>query len=69
MSWYCLLAGMGLFPDAQAMHPTPPGKPRHDLAAIDNLLERSASNFPAHRALLADIPSRPTETSLQLYLW
>ncbi|WP_329741843.1 tryptophan halogenase family protein [Dyella sp. A6] len=69
MSWYCLLAGMGLFPEAQAMHSTPPGKLRHDLAAIDNLLERSAANFPEHRALLADIPARPRETSLQLYLW
>ena len=69
MSWYCLLAGMGLFPDAQAMQPAPPGKLRHDLAAIDNLLERSAANFPEHRALLANIPPRPTESSLQLYLW
>jgi hypothetical protein len=69
MSWYCLLAGVGLFPDPQEMRPTPPGKLRHDLAAIDNLLERSAMNFPDHRALLADIPSRPRETSLQLYLW
>jgi len=47
----------------------PPGKARHNLAAIDNLLERSAANFPEHRALLANIPPRPTEASLQLYLW
>lgn len=65
MSWYCLLAGNGLFPDA----PTATAQPVVDLAAVDNLLERSAANFPEHRALLAAIPPRPTEASLQLYLW
>lgn len=69
MSWYCLLAGMGLFPDLRQEHAAAPGKLRHSLAAIDNLLERSATNFPGHRELLADIPPRPTEASLQLYLW
>jgi hypothetical protein len=69
MSWYCMLAGMGLFPDPQDMHATPPGKLQHNLTAIDNLLERSAANFPDHRSLLANIPPRPRETSLQLYLW
>ena len=69
MSWYCLLAGMGLFPDVRPTGAAPPGRLRHNLAAIDNLLERSAANFPEHRALLADIPPRPTEASLQLYLW
>ena len=69
MSWYCMLAGMGLFPDAREMRPAAAGRPRHDLSAIDNLLERSIANFPEHRALLANIPPRPTESSLQLYLW
>lgn len=69
MSWYSLLAGMGLFPDAQEMRPPTPEEAQYNLAAIDNLLERSAQNFPDHRALLQDIPAKRKEDSLQLYLW
>ena len=68
MSWYSLLAGMGLFPDPEEMQPSAT-KPLHDLAAIDNLIERSAMNFPDHRELLQNIPLKPKESSLQLYLW
>ncbi len=37
--------------------------------AIDNLVARSALNFPDHRELLRHIPPRPTERTLQLYQW
>ncbi len=69
VSWYCLLAGMGIFPDATSLQPPTPRQAQHNLAAIENLIERSAMNFPDHRGLLADIPPRPREDSLQLYLW
>ena len=69
MSWYCLLAGVGLFPDDARLRQPTPVEAQHDLAAIDNLLERSASNFPDHRSCLANIPPRVTERSLQMYLW
>jgi tryptophan 6-halogenase len=69
MSWYALLAGVGLFPDADQLHPPTADEARHSLAAIDNLLERSALNFPDHRELLKSIPAKSRERSLQLYLW
>ena len=69
LSWYSLLAGMGLFPEPQDMRPPTPEEAQHDLTQIDNLLERSAMNYPDQRELLQRIPPRPTEPSLQVYLW
>ena len=69
MSWYSLLAGMGLFPDAEDLRAPTADEARHNMAAIDNLIERSALNFPDHRALLGNIPPRPTEPSVQAYFW
>jgi len=69
LSWYSLLAGMGLFPEPQDMHPPTPEEAQHDLTQIDNLLERSALNYPDQRELLQRIPLRSTEPSLQVYLW
>lgn len=69
MSWYCLLAGMGLFPEPRELRPPTPAEAQHSLAAIDNLLDRSAQNYPDHRTLLQAIPLKPKEDSLQLYLW
>ena len=68
-SWYCLLAGMGVFPDAQDLRPPTPKQAKYSLAAIDNLIERSAMNYPDHRTLLQDIPARVKEETLQVYLW
>jgi len=63
-SWYCLLAGTGCFPpQLQA------AAARHDLAAIDDFLARSARHFRPHRELLDAIPPRRAGKSLQLYLW
>lgn len=50
ISWHCLLAGYGNFPDDKAMQPV--SKPRHDMAKIDELVRRCALNFGDHRALL-----------------
>ena len=65
LSWYCLLAGVGLFPDAASLRPPTPREGRFDLEGVDNLLERSAVNFPDHRACLRDIP--PDSARLELF--
>jgi hypothetical protein len=58
-----------LFPDPREMRPPTAEEAQHSMAAIDNLIERSAQNFPDHRSLLQDIPRKPTEESLQVYFW
>lgn len=67
VSWYALLAGMGLFPDD--LQPPTADQARHRLDAVDDFVARSASNFPDHRELLANIPPRLGDARLQLYLW
>lgn len=67
MSWYSLLAGVGLFP-AGVRAPSPQ-EARYDMAEVDTLLERSALNFPDHREFLRAIPPKPRERSLQVYYW
>ncbi|HEX5353299.1 MAG TPA: tryptophan halogenase family protein [Rhodanobacteraceae bacterium] len=68
MSWYSLLAGVGLFPDDRAMRPATPQEAKYDLTEIDNLIERSAMNFPDHRSFLEAIQPKP-ERSLQVYFY
>jgi hypothetical protein len=69
MSWYCLLAGMGLFPEDANLRPPTAQESQHDLDGLDRLLERSALNFPEHRDFLGDIPPKVIEKSLQVYQW
>lgn len=69
VSWYALLAGMGVFPDTQDLQPPTAHQARHRLDAVDDFVQRSALNFPDHRELLANIPPRVGDKSLQLYLW
>ncbi|HWT13470.1 MAG TPA: tryptophan halogenase family protein [Allosphingosinicella sp.] len=52
LSWHCLLAGYGNFPDDRAIRPAGPAALRHDMAAIDDFVRRCALNFPDHRRLL-----------------
>ena len=68
-SWYCILSGMGIFPEAPQLRAPTPKEARYRMAEIDNLLERSARNFPRHRDLLGDIPPQHREDALQIYLW
>ena len=42
---------------------------RYNLAEIDNLLERSASNYPPHGSALERIAPRRTDPTLQIYFW
>lgn len=69
VSWYALLAGMGVFPDPQDLQPPTAHQARHRLDAVDDFVARSALNFPDHRELLAEIPPRLGDKTLQLYLW
>ena len=68
-SWYCIMAGMGIFPDRdQLSAPTASGN-HYNLAEVDNLLERSALNFRPQKDVLKDIPRKKKEGSLQIYFW
>jgi hypothetical protein len=68
-SWYSIMAGMGIFPDLSDLRPPTSREARYRMSEIDNLLDRSAANFPDHRGALADIAPRRTDTTLQIYLW
>ncbi|HZF16003.1 MAG TPA: tryptophan halogenase family protein [Steroidobacteraceae bacterium] len=68
-SWYCILAGMGIFPDAGDLRPANAMEKQHSLVAIDNLIERSARNFRDQREFLKAIPPRRKDESLQIYFW
>ncbi len=52
LSWHCLLAGYGTFPDDAKMNPPEPGLPLADLAEVDSFIARCAQNFRTHDALL-----------------
>ena len=54
ISWHCLLAGYGNFPDDKAIRPPAPAAARHDMAAIDDFVARCALNFRSHAELLAE---------------
>ncbi len=53
LSWHCLLAGYGTFPDDARMRPPAPEALRHDMASVDAFVRRCTLNFPDHRAMLA----------------
>jgi tryptophan 6-halogenase len=68
-SWYAIMAGMGIFPDREQLRPPSAKEARFNMAEIDNLLERSCSNYPDHRDTLGQIPPRRTTPALQVYFW
>ena len=68
-SWYAIMAGMGIFPDAAALHEPNGTENSYRMTAIDNLLDRSAQNYRDHRQVLENIPPRRIGDSLQLYFW
>ena len=68
-SWYCIMAGMGIFPDAADLRQPTEQEQKFRLAQIDNLIERSACNFRDQREVLARIPPRRKDDSLQIYFW
>jgi hypothetical protein len=53
LSWHCLLAGYGQFPEPTRLKPPEPGLPLADMTRIDWFIAGCAQNFPSHDALLA----------------
>jgi glycine/D-amino acid oxidase-like deaminating enzyme len=52
MSWHCLLAGYGTFPDDTKIKPPGDDIEKFDLTQIDDFVRRCALNFEDHRAVL-----------------
>ncbi|HEY7889567.1 MAG TPA: tryptophan halogenase family protein [Steroidobacteraceae bacterium] len=69
VSWYSIMAGMGIFPHAGDLRSPTAREARYDMAKIDDLLHRSSGNYPHHREALEHIPVRRESPALQLYLW
>lgn len=68
-SWYAIMAGMGIFPNAADLRAPTAKEARYSMAEIDNLLTRSRSHFRNHAEVLASIPPRRKEEALQIYFW
>ena len=68
-SWYALMAGMGIFPAQEQLRRPTSQEACYSMAEIDNLLDRSQTNYPDHASVLGGIPPRRTDPSLQLYFW
>jgi hypothetical protein len=68
-SWYCIMSGMGIFPDQKDLRLATAPENRYSMEEIDNLLQRSAQNFKSQRDVLMKIPKKVEERSLQIYLW
>src|SRR5258705_253408 len=68
-SWYSIMSGMGIFPDRESLHPPKGTEAQYRLGDIDNLLDRSTVNYRDHREVLANIPPRRMDESLQVYFW
>ncbi len=67
-SWYSIMAGMGIFPDAKDLRPATAAE-QYDMTEIDNMLSRSAKNFRPQKEVLRDIPKKRDARSLQIYFW
>ena len=68
-SWYCIMSGMGIFPDQKDLRPANGKAALYSMEEIDNLMQRSVQNFRPQKELLADIPKKIHEKSLQIYFW
>lgn len=58
LSWHCLFAGYGQFPDAAKLRPPEADLPLGDMAGIDRFIAGCAMNFPSHDELLARLEQR-----------
>ena len=52
LSWHCLLAGYGVYPPADKLHP-PEDAARYDMTEVDEYVRRAALNFRPHGEALA----------------
>jgi tryptophan 6-halogenase len=48
LSWHCIFAGYGTFPDTSKLSPAEAGLPLADMADVDHFIARCAKNFDAH---------------------
>jgi 2-polyprenyl-6-methoxyphenol hydroxylase-like FAD-dependent oxidoreductase len=55
ISWHCLLAGYGVFPNQTYRAPTGPQENRYDLRLIDDFVARCGLNFPPHAEQLSHL--------------
>ncbi len=53
LSWHCLLAGYGVFPDDSKMAAPAPDLPLADMAKIDYFIDSCTLNFRSHNSMLA----------------
>jgi tryptophan 6-halogenase len=58
LSWHCLMAGYGAFPDEAKLRPPEPGLPLADMAKVEAFVGGCAANFPQHDAALAALSAR-----------
>ena len=65
-SWYCIMSGMGIFPDPKDLQAPNARENRYSMAEIDNLLTQRA-NFRDQRGLLEGDFARRADESLQIY--
>jgi hypothetical protein len=68
-SWYCIVSGMGIFPDLGHLRPAAASESRYSMEEIDNVLHRSALNFRSQRDVMMNIPKKVEERALQIYFW
>lgn len=57
LSWHCLLAGYGIFPDDAKLVPPGPDIEKFDFARIDGYIRAAARAFPDHKMLLSQMAS------------
>lgn len=55
MSWHCLLAGYGLYPDPAALKAPGPREQPFEVAKIRDFIRRCTLNFRPHEEVLADL--------------
>jgi hypothetical protein len=63
------MCGMGIFPDRKDLRPANGKAAAYSMEEIDNLMQRSVQNFRPQKELLANIPKKIQEKSLQIYFW
>jgi hypothetical protein len=68
-SWYCILSGMGIFPDSDQIRAPTAKEARYKMTEIDDLIARSALNFRKQKDVLMQIPPKRREDALQIYFW
>jgi glycine/D-amino acid oxidase-like deaminating enzyme len=67
MSWYALLAGMGLFPEPETLRAARAEEQTVDLEGLDDFIERSTRHFLPHAQAVQAPPAPHGGKSLKIY--